>query len=77
MNMDYMGCSLLWLISLISGNSYDVEVKKGCIEKLIKAASEYPNAAILTPIIYHYGKYLGGGDFKILKFTNHNDKFIK
>ena len=34
----------------------DVEVKKGCIEKLIKAASEYPNAAILTPIIYHYGK---------------------
>ena len=48
----------------------DVEVKKGCIEKLIKAASEYPNAAILTPIIYHYGKYLGGGDFKILKFTN-------
>lgn len=48
----------------------DVEVKKGCIEKLIKAASEYPNAAILTPIIYHYGKYIGGGDFKILKFTN-------
>ena len=48
----------------------DVEVKKGCIETLIKAASKYPNAAILTPIIYHYGKYFSSGDFKILKFTN-------
>jgi len=48
----------------------DVEVKKGCIEKLMEAASNYPNAAIITPVIYHYGKYFGGGDFQILKFTN-------
>jgi N-acetylglucosaminyl-diphospho-decaprenol L-rhamnosyltransferase len=52
----------------------DVEVKKGCIEKLMEAASNYPNAAILTPVIYHYGKYFGGGDFQILKFTN--NKFL-
>jgi GT2 family glycosyltransferase len=48
----------------------DVEVKKGCIEKLIEAANNYPNVAILTPVIYHYGKYFGGGDFQVLKFIN-------
>jgi N-acetylglucosaminyl-diphospho-decaprenol L-rhamnosyltransferase len=49
----------------------DVEVKKGCIEKLMEAANNYPNASILTPVIYHSGKYLGDGDFKVLKFINH------
>ena len=34
----------------------DVEVKKGCIEKLIEAASNYPNAAILTPVIFRSEK---------------------
>jgi len=48
----------------------DVKVNKSCIEKLIEAAKNYPNAAILTPIIYHYGKYFGGGDFQMLKFIN-------
>jgi hypothetical protein len=33
MNIDYMGCSLLWLISVIVGNSFDVEVKAGWREK--------------------------------------------
>lgn len=28
-NVDYMGCSLLWLISLCIGNSMKVEIKKG------------------------------------------------
>ena len=35
MNVDYMGCSLLWLISVICGNSYDIEVKAGWKEKAV------------------------------------------
>ena len=33
MNVDYMGCSLLWLISVIVGNTFEVEVKAGWSEK--------------------------------------------
>jgi len=33
-SVEYMGCSLLWLISVCVGNSIDVEVKKGWIENL-------------------------------------------
>lgn len=33
MNVDYMGCSLLWLISVCVGNSFDIEVKTGWKEK--------------------------------------------
>jgi hypothetical protein len=33
MNVDYMGCSLLWLISVIVGNTFEVEVKAGWKEK--------------------------------------------
>lgn len=33
MNVDYMGCSLLWLISVCVGNAYDIEVKSGWKEK--------------------------------------------
>jgi hypothetical protein len=33
MNVDYMGCSLLWLCSVIVGNSFEVEVKAGWYEK--------------------------------------------
>jgi hypothetical protein len=33
-SIDYMGCSLLWLISVCIGNSIDVEVKKGWNENL-------------------------------------------
>lgn len=33
-SIDYMGCSLLWLISVCIGNSINVEVKKGWIENL-------------------------------------------
>lgn len=31
-NIDYMGCSLLWLISVCIGNSIEMEVKRGWIE---------------------------------------------
>lgn len=33
LSIDYMGCSLLWLISICTGNSLSIEVKKGWIEK--------------------------------------------
>jgi hypothetical protein len=35
MNVDYMGCSLLWLISVICGNAYEIEVKAGWSEKAV------------------------------------------
>lgn len=31
-NIDYMGCSMLWGVSVLSGNSFAVEVKKGWLE---------------------------------------------
>jgi len=33
-SVEYMGCSLLWLISVCIGNSIEVEVKKGWVENL-------------------------------------------
>ena len=33
-SVDYMGCSLMWLISVCIGNSINVEVKKGWVENL-------------------------------------------
>ena len=34
-NIDYMGCSLLWLISVCIGNSMEIEVKRGWNEKAV------------------------------------------
>ena len=31
-NIDYMGCSMLWGVSVLLGNSFAVEVKKGWLE---------------------------------------------
>jgi hypothetical protein len=33
LSLDYMGCSLIWLISICTGNALSIEVKKGWIEK--------------------------------------------
>ena len=33
-SIDYMGCSMLWLISVCIGNSINIEVKKGWVENL-------------------------------------------
>jgi hypothetical protein len=35
MNIDYMGCSFLWLISVICGNTFEIEVKSGWTEKAV------------------------------------------
>ena len=48
----------------------DVTVKKNCIENLLNSYDHYPNAAILSPIIFHEGKYLVDGDYKTLKLKN-------
>jgi len=32
-NIDFMGCSMLWLISLCVGNSIEVQIKSGWVEK--------------------------------------------
>lgn len=53
----------------------DVIVKKNCIENLLEAILNYPNAAILSPTIFHNSKYLVNGDYKILKYKN--KKFLQ
>ena len=55
----------------------DVIIKEGCIEKLLQATSNYPNAAILSPIIFHGGKYLLDGDYKVLKLKKNKLDFSK
>jgi hypothetical protein len=34
-NIDYMGVSLMWLISVCIGNAFEIEVKRGWIEKAV------------------------------------------
>tara|TARA_B100000686_G_scaffold331124_1_gene394255 strand:+ start:857 stop:1783 length:927 start_codon:yes stop_codon:yes gene_type:complete len=48
----------------------DVTIKKNCIENLLKSIKKYPKFAILSPIIYHNGKYFVEGDYKVLKISN-------
>jgi hypothetical protein len=53
-NLDYMGCSLLWLISVCIGNSFEVEVKRGWIEKAVVWISVVGKAGIgKTPSIHN------------------------
>jgi len=52
LNVDYMGCSLLWLISVACGNAYEVEVKTGWVEKAVVWLSLVGQAGIgKTPSI--------------------------
>ena len=53
----------------------DVIIKKNCIENLLESYSNYPNAAILSPTIFHNSKYLVNGDYNLLKYKN--KKFIQ
>jgi len=53
-NIDYMGCSLLWLISVCIGNSFEVEVKRGWYEKSVVWISVVGKAGIgKTPSIHN------------------------
>lgn len=51
-SVDYMGCSLLWLISLSVGNSMNIEVKRGWVENGVVWVSIVGKAGIgKTPSI--------------------------
>lgn len=53
-SIDYMGCSLLWSLSVICGNSFEIEVKKNWIEKPILWLALVGKAGIgKTPSIYN------------------------
>ena len=68
MNVDYMGCSLLWLISVIVGNTFEVEVKAGWKEKATVWLALVGQAGIgKTPSI----------DRMIFPLTKLNNKEIK
>ena len=53
----------------------DVIVKSNCVENLLKKVKQYPKFAILSPTIFHNGKYLLEGDYRVLKIKG--KKFIK
>lgn len=66
--VDYMGCSMVWLISTIIGNSFDVKVKNGWKEKSIVWISVVGEAGIgKTPSI----------DIVIRPLQKINSKLIK
>ena len=66
--VDYMGCSMVWLISTIVGNSFDVKVKNGWKEKSIVWISVVGEAGIgKTPSI----------DIVIRPLQKINSKLIK
>jgi hypothetical protein len=68
MNVDYMGCSLLWLISVVCGNTFEVEVKAGWREKATVWLALVGQAGIgKTPSI----------DRMIFPLTKINNKEIK
>jgi hypothetical protein len=51
-NIDYMGCSMLWLISVSVGNTFEMEVKSGWIENPVLWISLVGHAGIgKTPSI--------------------------
>jgi N-acetylglucosaminyl-diphospho-decaprenol L-rhamnosyltransferase len=47
----------------------DVVLKKNCINEMILAAKKYPNAAILSPIVYNDSLYEELENIRILKFN--------
>jgi hypothetical protein len=67
-NIDYMGCSLLWLISVCVGNTYEIEVKKGWTEPGVIWLAVVGRAGIgKTPSIDNMIKPLNVLNFKEIK----------
>lgn len=67
-NIDYMGCSLLWLISVCVGNTYEIEVKKGWTEPAVIWLAVVGRAGIgKTPSIDNIIKPLNVLNFKEIK----------
>lgn len=75
-NIDYMGCSLLWLISLCVGNTIDIEVKRGWNENASVWLSLVGKAGVgKTPSIANIIAPLNKINSKIIKkyFKDLND----
>lgn len=67
-NIDYMGCSLIWLISVCVGNTYEIEVKKGWTEPGVIWIAVVGRAGIgKTPSIDNIIKPLNVLNFKEIK----------
>ena len=52
----------------------DVILKNNCLDYLMEAAIKYPEAGILSPTIYHDGKYILDGDSKPLSINKYKKK---
>lgn len=76
-SIDYMGCSFLWLSSVIIGNTLDVEVKRGWKETCNIWISVVGKAGLgktpsITNIIFPLSK---SNNNEIKKFIKQNDKY--
>lgn len=76
-NIDFMGCSLLWLISTCIGNSAEVEVKRGWIENAVLWIAVVGKAGVgKTPSIGNIIFPLSKLNFKeIKKYQEQKEKF--
>lgn len=76
-NIDFMGCSLLWLISTCIGNSAEIEVKRGWIENAVIWLAVVGKAGIgKTPSINNIIFPLSKLNFKeIKKYQEQKEKF--
>ena len=67
-NIDYMGCSLMWLISVCVGNSFEIEVKRGWNENGVIWVAVVGKAGIgKTPSINNIVFPLNKLNFKEIK----------
>lgn len=76
-SIDYMGCSLLWLISVVVGNSIQIEVKKGWNETATIWLAVVGKAGLgKTPSIHNIIKPLLAANNKEIKnYIKQSDKY--
>lgn len=76
-SIDYMGCSMLWLISVVVGNSIQIEVKKGWNETATIWLAVVGKAGLgKTPSIHNIIKPLLSANNKEIKnYIKQNEKF--
>lgn len=76
-SIDYMGCSMLWLLSIIIGNSIQAQVKTGWIETCTMWISVVGKAGIgKTPSVASIvNPLMKANNREIKKYIKHNDKY--
>jgi hypothetical protein len=76
-SIDYMGCSMLWLISVIIGNSIQIEVKKGWNETATIWLAVVGKAGLgKTPSIHNIIKpLLSANNKEIRNYIKQSEKF--